>query len=190
MVHQMPPPLMLLFRVSFQYFSSFLPILYTCTILPKVPVTASSVSVSTADIIAGDTVNLTRDYALTPSVLSYSVRYGGVGSESRHTLSVSGSDRTEATILNLMSGTTYKVDVAAVNTMGTGNFSKKIPVMTLAEDQLVISESVDRNSHNTGSDISTEENGNSVGVTGLIAGVIFGVVVLVVTFITVVLLIM
>ena len=71
------------------------------------------------------------------------MRYGGVGSESRHTLSVSGSDRTEATILNLMSGTTYEVDVAASNTVGTGNFSKKIPVMTLAEGQPVISESVD-----------------------------------------------
>ena len=157
------------------------------TILPKVPVTAPSVSVGTTDIVAGDTVNLTRDYALTPSVLSYSKRYGGVGSESRHTLSVSGSDRTEATILSLMSGTTYEVDVAAVNTMGTGNFSKEIPVMTLAEGQLIISESMAINSYN--SDISTEKNG-SVGAIGLIAGVIFGVVVLVVTFITVVLLIM
>ena len=50
--------------------------------------------------------------------------------------------------------------------------------MTLAEGQLVISESVDINSYN--SDISTEENGNSVGAIGLIAGVMFGVVVLVV----------
>ena len=36
--------------------------------MPKVPVIAPSVSVSTADIVAGDTVNLTCDYALTPSV--------------------------------------------------------------------------------------------------------------------------
>ena len=64
----MPPPLMLLFRVSFQYFSSFLHILYICTILPKVPVTAPSVLVSTTDIVAGDTVNLTCNYTLTPSV--------------------------------------------------------------------------------------------------------------------------
>ena len=64
-------------------------------------------------------------------ILGYSVRYRVVaGSEIRHTLSVSG---TEATILNLMSGTTYEVDVGAVNAMGTGSFSKKIPVMTLAE---------------------------------------------------------
>ena len=74
--------------------------------------------------------------------MGYSVRYGGVGSDSRHTFNVSGSDRTEATILNLTSGTTYEVDVAAVTTVGTGNFSKKIPVLTLAEGQLVISESV------------------------------------------------
>ena len=116
-------------------------------------------------------------------ILGYSVRYGRVGSDSRHTLSVSG---TEATILNLMSNTTYEVDVAAVNAMGTGNFSKNIYVMTLAEGQLVISESVDTNSYNN---ISTEENGNSVGAIGLIAGVIFGVVVLVVIFIIIVLLI-
>ena len=118
MVHQMLPLSLSLFRVSFQYFFSFLH-----NILPKVPIIAPSVSASTTDIVA---VNLTRDYALTPSVLSYSKRYGGVGSESRHTLSVSGSDRTEATILNLTSGTTYEVDVAASNTVGTGNFSKKI----------------------------------------------------------------
>ena len=63
----MPPPLMLLFRVSFQYFFFFLAyIIYT--ILPKVPVTAPSVSASTADIVAGDTVNLTCNYTLTPSV--------------------------------------------------------------------------------------------------------------------------
>ena len=41
----------------------------TYTILSKVPVTAPSVSVSTADnIVAGDTVNLTCEYVLTPSV--------------------------------------------------------------------------------------------------------------------------
>ena len=107
-------------------------------------------------------------------ILGYSVRYGLVGNESAHTFNVS---ETAANIFNLLSATKYEVDVAAVNTMGTGNFSKQIPVMTLAEGQLVISESVDRNSY------------NSVGAIGLIAGVIFGVVVLVVIFITVVLLI-
>ena len=107
-------------------------------------------------------------------ILGYSVRYGLVGNESAHTFNVS---ETAANIFNLLSATKYEVDVAAVNAVGTGNFSKQIPVMTLAEGQLVISESVDRNSY------------NSVGAIGLIAGVIFGVVVLVVIFITVVLLI-
>ena len=67
MVHQMPPLSPSLFRVSFQYFFSFLHIILY-TILPKVPVIAPSVFVSTTDIVAGDTVNLTCDYALTPSV--------------------------------------------------------------------------------------------------------------------------
>ena len=119
-------------------------------------------------------------------ILGYSVRYGRVGSESTHTFNVSWSDKSAVNILDLMSGTTYKVDVATFNAVGTGNFSKKILVMTLAEGQLVISESVDTNSYNN---ISTEENGNSVGAIGLIAGVIFGVVVLVVIFIIIVLLI-
>ena len=61
----MPPLSLSLFRVSFQYFFSFF---HNYIILPKVPVTAPSVSVSTADIVAGDRVNLTCDYTLTPSV--------------------------------------------------------------------------------------------------------------------------
>ena len=72
-------------------------------------------------------------------ILGYSVRYGVVGSESTHTFNVSGSDKTVANILNLLSATTYEVDVAAVNAVGTGNFSEEIPVMTLAEGKLVIS---------------------------------------------------
>ena len=124
-------------------------------------------------------------------ILGYSVRYGVVDNESAHTFNVSET----AANINLLSATKYEVDVAAFNAVGTGNFSEKIPVMTLAESPLVISESVDINSYNT--DITTvlrfssvtEENGNSVGAIGLIAGVIFGVVVLVVIFITVVLLI-
>ena len=74
----MPSPLMLLFRVSFQYFLAY--IIYT--ILSKVPVTAPSVSVSTTVIVAGDTVYLTCDYTLTPSVdVTVSVTWMVNGSE-------------------------------------------------------------------------------------------------------------
>ena len=124
-------------------------------------------------------------------ILGYYVRYGVVGNESTHTFNVSGSDKTAANIFNLSSATKYEVDVAAFNAVGTGNFSEIIPVMTLAEDPLVISESVDINSYITTVTTfsSVTENGNSVGAIGLIAGVIFGVVVLVVIFTTIVLLI-
>ena len=74
----MPSPLMLLFRVSFQYFLAY--IIYH--ILSKVPVTAPSVSVSTTVIVAGDTVYLTCDYTLTPSVeVTVSVTWMVNGSE-------------------------------------------------------------------------------------------------------------
>ena len=65
-------------------------------------------------------------------ILGYSVRYGVVGSESTHILllSVSGSDIKE---LSMVSNTTYEVDVAAVNIVGTGSFSEKISIMTLVE---------------------------------------------------------
>ena len=70
-------------------------------------------------------------------ILGYSVRYGVVGNESRHTFNASGSDKFAANILNLLSATKYEVDVAAVNAVGTGNFSEKLPVMTLAEGKKV-----------------------------------------------------
>ena len=68
-------------------------------------------------------------------ILGYSVRYGVMGSESTHILllSVSGSDINEAKVLSMVSNTKYKVDVAAVNIVGTGSFSEKISIMTLVE---------------------------------------------------------
>ena len=56
-------------------------------------------------------------------ITGYSVRYGVVGSGSTQTISVSGSSVTEATISSLMSSTTYSIQVAAVNSAGTGDFS-------------------------------------------------------------------
>ena len=110
-------------------------------IIPPVPSAApSTVSVSkmTASSItvqwsAVDCIHHNGD------ILGYSVRYRVVGSESTHTFNVSGSDKFAANILNLLSATKYEVDVAAFNAVGTGNFSEKLPVMTLAEGKLVIS---------------------------------------------------
>ena len=56
-------------------------------------------------------------------ITGYSVRYGVVGSGSTQTMSVAGGSVTEATITNLMLSTNYSIQVAAVNSAGTGVFS-------------------------------------------------------------------
>ena len=56
-------------------------------------------------------------------ITGYSVQYGVVGSGSTETVSVSGSSVTEATISSLMLSTNYTIQVAAVNSAGTGVYS-------------------------------------------------------------------
>ena len=72
-------------------------------------------------------------------ITGYSVRYGVVGSESTQTVSVSGGDATEATISSLMPSTSYEVAVAAVNSMGTGNYSSELSVQTSESKVLIMS---------------------------------------------------
>ena len=55
-------------------------------------------------------------------ITSYLVQYGVVGSDSTLPVSVSGSV-TETTISMLMPSTNYSIQVAAVNSGGTGVFS-------------------------------------------------------------------
>ena len=45
-------------------------------------------------------------------------------------MSVSGGSVTEATISSLMSSTTYSIQVAAVNSAGTGVYSERVIVET------------------------------------------------------------
>ena len=45
-------------------------------------------------------------------------------------MSVSGASVTEATISSLMSSTTYSIQVAAVNSAGTGDFSNIVFQLT------------------------------------------------------------
>ena len=59
------------------------------------------------------------------------MQYGEVGSGSTQTMSVSGGSTTEATISGLMSSTNYSIQVAAVNSAGTGPFSDVIVNETL-----------------------------------------------------------
>ena len=58
--------------------------------------------------------------------IGYSVRYGVQGSGSTQTMNVSGGSVTEATISGLTLSTTYSIEVAAVNSAGTGAYSDVI----------------------------------------------------------------
>ena len=63
-------------------------------------------------------------------ITGYSVRYGVQGSGSTQTESVSGGTATEATISGLVAGTNYSIEVAAVNSAGTGVYSDTLTVLT------------------------------------------------------------
>ena len=61
------------------------------------------------------------------------MQYGVQGSGSTQTVSVSGGGVTEATIPSLMPTTTYSIQVAAVNSVGTGVYSGTIIIETYGE---------------------------------------------------------
>ena len=57
-------------------------------------------------------------------ITGYSVQYRVVGSgNTPQTMDVGGADTTQTTIDNLMSSTTYSIQVATVNSEGTGVYS-------------------------------------------------------------------
>ena len=60
-------------------------------------------------------------------ITGYTVQYGVVGSESTQNMSVSGAN---TTISNLTPSTEYKVQVAATNDAGTGDYSSPITTNT------------------------------------------------------------
>ena len=74
-------------------------------------------------------------------ITGYSVRYGVQGSGSTQTESVSGGGATITTISGLMASTTYSIEVAAVNSAGTGDYSDPITAET-PESRLSIHDSV------------------------------------------------
>ena len=59
-------------------------------------------------------------------ITCYSVRYGVQGSGSTQTVSVSGGEATMTTISGLRASTNYSIEVAAVNSAGTGDYSPVI----------------------------------------------------------------
>ena len=64
-------------------------------------------------------------------ITGYSVRYGVQGSVSTQTVSVSGGGAMQTTISGLMPSTTYSIEVAAVNSAGTGMYSDAVADLTL-----------------------------------------------------------
>ena len=59
-------------------------------------------------------------------IAGYTVRYGVQESGSTQTVSVSGGGATMTTIYGLTHSTTYSIEVAAVNSAGTGEYSPVI----------------------------------------------------------------
>ena len=57
------------------------------------------------------------------AITGYSVQYGVMGSGSTQMLTFNGADVTQTTIENLVPSTTYTIEVAAVNSAGTGVYT-------------------------------------------------------------------
>ena len=104
----------------------------SCPPAPSAPPT----SVSTSDVTSS---NITVQWGAVDcihrngDITGYSVRYGVQGSGSTQTESVSGGATTEVTISGLTHFTSYSIDVAAVNSAGTGEYSNSITAETDGE---------------------------------------------------------
>ena len=104
----------------------------SCRPAPSAPPTSVSTSDVTSSSItvqwgAVDCIHRNGD------ITGYSVRYGVQGSGSTQMLSVSGSATTEATISGLESATNYSIEVAAVNSAGTGVYSAPLTALNSSE---------------------------------------------------------
>ena len=67
-------------------------------------------------------------------ITGYSVQNGVMGSGSTETMTVLGASTTQTTITGLMSSTTYSIQVAAVNSAGTGVYSDPETAETLPSE--------------------------------------------------------
>ena len=63
-------------------------------------------------------------------ITGYSVRYRVQGDETTQTVIVSGGNTTKTTVSGLHSSTVYAIEVAAVNSAGTGPYSHPITEKT------------------------------------------------------------
>ena len=93
---------------------------------PPSDVTVTDVTSSTITVQWGEVPCIHQNGAIT----GYSVQYGVMGSGSTQTMTVSGASTTQTTITGLNPSTTYSIQVAAVNSAGTGEYSDPITAMT------------------------------------------------------------
>ena len=70
------------------------------------------------------------------NITGYSVQYGVLGSGSILVISVSGGSVTQLTISSLISSTFYSIQVAAVNSEGTGISSELVFIETSSSSQV------------------------------------------------------
>ena len=66
-------------------------------------------------------------------ITGYSVRYGVLGNGSTQIMNVTGDTTIETTISGLLSSTNYSIEVAAVNSAGTGAYSGLVVALTDSE---------------------------------------------------------
>ena len=93
---------------------------------PHISVNTSAVTSSSITVQWGPVDCIHRNGDIT----GYLVRYGVQGSGSTQTMNVSGGAATEAMTSGLNSATNYSIEVAAVNSAGTGDYSNSISVTT------------------------------------------------------------
>ena len=114
----------LLYRVSYLFsFFYYKPLTHTAPSAAPTSVSVSEVTSSSITVQWGAVPCIHRNGDIT----GYSVQYGVVGSESIQNISVSGAN---VTISNLAPSTKYIVQVAAMNDVGTGEYSDPVTTNT------------------------------------------------------------
>ena len=99
---------------------------YAAPSAPPLPVNVIYVTGSTITVQWGR-VNCSHHNG---HLTGYSVRYGVQGNHNTQTMNVSGESVARVTISNLTVSTTYEIEVAAINSAGTGIFSQAIKATT------------------------------------------------------------